>query len=64
MHPSVDIGHAVYNVVRNVVEMLLKTRGSADLAALGDFLDDVDNVPETFTHWLDDDAPLGVVRPT
>jgi len=51
-------GHAVYNVVRNVVEMIHLTRGSADLAALGYFLHDVDNLPETFTNWLEDDVPL------
>ena len=40
------VGHAVYNKVRNVVvEMVLKTRGSVDLVALGDFLDNVEDVP-------------------
>ena len=38
-------GHAVYNKVRNVAEMVLKTRGSVDLVALGDFLDNVEDVP-------------------
>ena len=40
-----DAGHAVYNKVRNVVEMVLKTRGSVDLVALRDFLDNVEDVP-------------------
>ena len=52
------LGHAVYNVVRNVVEMILKSRGSVDLASLGDFLEDADSLPANFTHWLEDNTPL------
>ncbi len=52
-------GHMVYNKVRNALEMMLKTRGSADLAALGDILEDVDRVPPEFVNWLEDDKPLG-----
>ena len=38
-------GHAVYNKVRNVAEMVLETRSSVDLVVLGDILDNVQDVP-------------------
>ena len=40
-----DADHAVYKVRNVVVEMVLKSRGSVDLVALGDFLDNVEDVP-------------------
>ena len=56
-HP-IDTGQALHTKVRNVVEMVLKTRGSVDLVALADFLGNVDAVPTNLMNWLEDDEPL------
>jgi hypothetical protein len=47
-------GHVVYNIVRNVLEMMHVSRGSTDAAALGDFVPDLENPPAHLTNWLTD----------
>jgi hypothetical protein len=47
-------GHDVYNVVRNVLEMMHMSRGSTDAAALGDFVPDLEHPPAHLTNWLTD----------
>ena len=55
-------GHAVYDVVRNVMEMLQYSCGSTDLAGLVDFVEweegGMKPLSETLINWFDDDAPL------
>ena len=56
-------GHAVYNVVRNVMEMLAYTRGAVDMAGLVDFVEWDDDegmrpIPERLANWFEDDAPM------
>jgi hypothetical protein len=45
-------GHVVYNIVRNVLEMMLMSRGSTDAAALADFVPDLEQPPTHLANWL------------
>ena len=47
-------GHVVYNIVRNVLEMMHMSRGSTDAAALADFVPDLEHPPTHLTNWLTD----------
>jgi hypothetical protein len=53
-------GHLVYGKVRNALELMMYTRGSVDMAGLGDFVPNLaDPVPRHLSGWLEDDVPLG-----